>query len=139
MQKNDKTLGFTLVEIIVVISLITVLATLAFIAINPQKNFADQRNATRESAINEILGAVNRYITAGNPLSELGLVPTCPSTAYIGTNAKLINLKAELVPQYISTIPTDPLVGTDNDSGYTICQTTSHKITIVAPNIEIIK
>ena len=53
MQKTNKMQGFTLFEILVVIALIAILAVITFVTINPDKKFADARNAIRQSAVNQ--------------------------------------------------------------------------------------
>ena len=44
---SSKKKGFTLIEILVVIGIMAVLATIVIIAINPAKQFAQARNADR--------------------------------------------------------------------------------------------
>lgn len=136
MQKTNKIQGFTLIEILVVVALIAILAAITFIAINPAKAFADARNATRQSAVNEILSAVTQYTADQNTLASLGAIPTCPTTANIGNEAPNIDLSAHLVPVYIGVIPSDPNGGTDNNTLYTICQN-SGRVTISAPSAEV--
>ena len=135
MQKTNKVQGFTLIEILVVVALIAILAAITFIAINPAKNFADARNATRQSAVNEILSAVTQYTADQNTLASLGTIATCPAVTTIGMQAPNVNLSTHLVPVYIGVIPSDPSGGTDNNTGYTICQLAG-RVTIAAPSAE---
>lgn len=127
--------GFTLVEILIVFALIAILAAVTFIAINPAKTLSDSRNATRQIAISEILSAITQYLSSPNDISSLGSVPTCPTTTNIGEQPIYVNLSSHLVPKYMNSIPTDPSGGTDNNTGYTICQS-SGKVTVAAPNAE---
>lgn len=126
--------GFTLIEILVVVALIAILATVTIVAINPNKNFADTRNAERSSEVNAILSAVSQYIAENNTLASLGTVAACPSTTSIGTAG--LNLNTTLVPDFIPSVPTDPNGGTDTVTGYTICTTGSNRVRIDAPNAE---
>jgi prepilin-type N-terminal cleavage/methylation domain-containing protein len=130
--------GFTLVEILVVVALIAILATITFVAINPAKNFADTRNAQRSSDVSAILNAVTQYTSEqGNSLSGLGTIPNCSSTpAEIGSGSGNVNLATNLVDEYIVGIPVDPSAGTDADTGYLICQTAGGRVTISAPSAE---
>ena len=137
-QKSVK--GFTLIEILVVVALIAILTAITFIAINPAKNFADTRNAQRSSDVTQILNAVTQYTSEqGKILSDFHIVggalpiPTCPAVAHVGTATGNVDLSS-LVPTYIVGIPVDPApLGTDADTGYTICQT-SGRVEISAPN-----
>jgi len=138
MQKSNKTKGFTLIEILVVVALIAILAAITFIAINPAKNFADARNTQRSSDVREILSAITQYTSEqGKTIGMLGTVPTCPSYVSIGTETDNgnINLATMLVPTYIVAIPKDPLIGSDANTGYTMCQESS-RVTVMAPNAE---
>lgn len=131
--------GFSLIEILVVVALIVILATITIVAINPAKNFRDTRNAQRSADVMQILNAVTQYTSEeGNSLSLLGTIPACPAsgpgTGVIGTGG--IDLGATLVDEYLVAIPTDPSTGTDADTGYTICQTAGGRVQIDAPDAE---
>ncbi len=136
MSKSTDSRGFTLVEILVVVALIAILAAVTIIAINPAKNFADTRNATRSSDVTTILNAVTQYTSEeGHALADLGTVPACTADpAVIGTGG--VNLGTNLVDEYIVAVPKDPGSGTDADTGYTICQTAGGRVQIAAPHAE---
>src|SRR3989344_457694 len=59
IQKRE---GFTLIEILVVIGIIAVLATIVIIAINPARQFAQARDTQRTSNLNTILNAIGQNI-----------------------------------------------------------------------------
>ena len=125
-------------EILVVVALIAILATITFVAINPAKNFSDTNNAQRNSNVGEILNAVTQYTSVqGNTIAGLGTIPLCTDApAAIGTGAGNVDLAAVLVDEYIVGIPTDPSGGTAEDTGYTICQTAGSRVEISAPRAE---
>jgi len=138
--------AFSLIEILVVVALIIILATITIVAINPGKNFRDTRNAQRSSDVNAILSAVTQFTTDGNPLPET--VIDCEGTggvaqaAKIGTAEGNVDLADLLTSEgtkgndYIVTIPLDPQpAGTEANTGYTICKIGT-RIQIAAPNAE---
>ncbi len=54
--------GFTLIELLLVLAIIAALAVIVIIAINPFRQLAQSRNASRSSDVNTILNAVNQYV-----------------------------------------------------------------------------
>ena len=129
-MKGKKYEGFSLIEILVVVALIIILATITIVAINPAKNFRDTRNAQRSADIMQILNAVTQYTSEeGNVLSDLGTIENCT----IGSTAvgSVANLESVLVDDYIVEIPVDPR---DGDAGfvYSICQTDNGRIEVSA-------
>ncbi len=121
--------GFSLIEILVVVALIVILATITIVAINPAKNFRDTRNAQRSADIMQILNAVTQYTSEqGHTLSALGVIENCE----IGTTpvGDVANLEDVLVDEYIVAIPEDP--NASDGAVYTICQTGSGRIEVSA-------
>lgn len=139
MPKLKKGLkAFSLIEILIVVALMIILATITIVAINPAKNFRDTRNAQRSSDVSAILDAVTQYTSEqGNSLAGLGTILDCedaagdPQASVIGTSD--VDLGSVLVEEYIIEIPMDPLNGTEADTGYTICQTDGGRVEISAP------
>ncbi len=135
-RDQKKYQGFSLIEILVVVALIIILATITLVAINPGKNFRDTRNAQRSADVTQILNAVTQYTSEeGNSISAFGTITNCTTgTSSIGTAG--INLATILVDEYIVAIPMDPSVGTAEVTGYTICVTDGGRVQIDAPNAE---
>jgi prepilin-type N-terminal cleavage/methylation domain-containing protein len=141
MSKSRKLEGFTLIEILVVVALIAILAAVTIVAINPAKNFADTRNATRSADVTQILNAATQYTSEeGHSVSGLGTIPACTDEeACIGTSEAdpaCVDLGDVLVDEYIVAIPEDPTTGDAADTGYTICQTAGGRLQIDAPGAE---
>ncbi len=138
MRERQNQKGFTLIEILVAIALIAILSAITIVAINPAKHFAESRDAQRSSDAAQILSAVTQYTgEQGHALSDFGTITNCSSGSdAIGSGGGNIDLDSLLVDEYIVAIPTDPGGGTESDTGYTICQTTSGRVEISAPSAE---
>lgn len=70
MKKAAQTLrsGFTLVELLVVIAVIGVLATIVLLAVNPAEQLARGRDTSRQAAITQVGRALQGYFTANSAL-----------------------------------------------------------------------
>src|SRR6185369_1400042 len=110
MKKIAKNKGFTLIEILVVIGIIAILATIVIIAINPARQFAQARNTQRESNVETILNAIGQNLADNKGIFTCSTgtpIPVYPAAAIqIGTNSGLVDLSC-LAPTYISAgVPT---------------------------------
>jgi prepilin-type N-terminal cleavage/methylation domain-containing protein len=110
--------GFTLLEILLVIAAIGILAAIVLVAINPNRQLAQVRDAQRRSDINTIYKALEQY------LIDTGSYPSNVNTIFkdickTGTEQVVGGVidctnKADLrvlVPTYLAAIPTDPSGG----------------------------
>lgn len=128
--------GFTLLEILLVVGIISILAGIVILAINPTKQLGDTRNAQRRSDVLTILNAIYQYsIDPGQTVADLGLTSNdaCNASA---TDA--IDLDGTLVPTYVTAIPVDPVDGTvESVSAYYVdLHSTTGRITVCAPSAE---
>lgn len=64
-NKVKKLTAFTLVELILVIAIISILASIVVLTINPQKLFQMARDSTRSTDIDTFKNAIQRYIADG--------------------------------------------------------------------------
>lgn len=103
---RNQTKGFTLLEIILVIAAIGILAAIVLVAINPNRQLAQVRNAERRSEINTIYKAIEQYLidTGSYPA---GITTSIQDICINGNTTNCVNLGV-LVPDYIAAIPIDP-------------------------------
>jgi len=150
MKRNYKSGGFTLLEILLVVAAIAILAGIVIVALNPNKQLGDTRNAQRRSDVNTILNAVYQYSIDNNGnlptnldsvygssqvlgTASSGLDSTCTATTTVGLG---FDMSSELVPTYIVGIPYDPSTGSASDSDYYINKDANGRITVGACDAE---
>lgn len=121
-------------EILVVIGIIAILAAIVIVAINPSRQFAQARNAQRESNVSTILEAIGQNI-ADNKGTFTCSGATITSTATnIGTAGSNIDFSTCLVPTYIpSSVPFDPDGGAAGDTLYTVAKDALGRFTVCSP------
>lgn len=145
--------GFTLIEILVVIGLIAVLATVVLIAINPGRQFAQARNSERTSEVNAILNAIGQRMVENRGVFEGDFIVdattyTCPaltaSSSYNIASVGGVDLSC-LVPTYLSVqLPVDPNApgaewqsASDYNTQYRVSLDATGRFTVSAPAAEL--
>lgn len=133
--------GFTLVEILLVIGIIAVLATVVIVSLDPATRFQNARDARRLSDIESILSAVQQYIVDNKGALPQGLDST---ERQIGTATgscllwashchvdadSCLDLSTPLA-RYLKTIPTDPAFGTDSMTHYSVSVNGNNIVTV---------
>ena len=151
-NKNKR--GFSLIEILIAMTLITMLASIVIIAVNPGRQFAQARDTQRWTAVNSILNSIHQNMIDNNgiwtcdadgdgtpePIGDDAL-PAVDTN--IGSGVGDYDLCDCIAPDYVATMSYDPSVGsytdcTTYDTGYEISQdATSKRVTIKAPSAEI--
>ena len=142
-EKKEK--KYTFLEILVVLSAITIVLVLALLAINPGKQGAEARNLQRQADISMILGEVSAY--SRNMSSIPKEIPITGECVIFGNEickmgpydcSDLVNLSflSSLDGEKLVNIPSDPLYISINGTGYYIFQNGEGSITACAPYAE---
>lgn len=132
--------GFTLLELMLVIGILGVLASIVIAALSPTRQLASSRNAKRQSDVNTILNAVYQY-----SIDHQGLLPggiphntaaqgicTFGAASCVGG----VNLNV-LSGAYLAKMPMDPQAPA-NGTGtlYFIRENSNSRLEVSAPKAE---
>ncbi len=139
--------GFTLLEILLVSGAVSILAGITVVALNPNKQLGDTRNAQRHADVNTLLSAIYQYAidTRGTVPAAIPVGSTCGSSGQRictmnGNCTGRVNLSPYIVSTtavYLVGLPTDPLAATVDDTGYEVYKNAvTNRITVCAPHAE---
>lgn len=157
--------GFTLIELLIVIAIIGILAAVVIIAVNPARQLGQANDAQRASDVNAILNSVGQYAAdwAGVIPAEIDTDPVnyqvvadtatgaitttnCPAqTAWAASDdfaqlddGNTTNPEPDVVPTYLTALPTDPQAGATDETDYYINYTpATRRLTVGACNPQI--
>jgi len=137
-MKKQLSSGFTLLEVLLVVAIISILAGIVILALNPTKQLGDTRNAQRRVDVNTILNGVYQYSIDNN-----GNLPTGISTGRTeicktgATCTGLVDLGVLTNSQkYLVSMPFDPSTSTVSGTGYFASKSANGRVTIDAPFAE---
>jgi len=132
--------GFTLIELMLVIAIMSILVGITVWAINPSKQLGDSRNTERRADINTIVNAVYQYsidnsgsLPTTTPVISITPTIVCSTTGATCTSAGYVDLgQLTAAEKYLTAIPTDPSKPTAPSSGYTISKSANGRVTVAA-------
>ena len=132
--------AFTLIELLMVVVIIAILASVVFVSLNPVQRYADARNSRRWSDVNSLLTAIHEYVVDNNGSLPSGIATTEKQlgTCTSGGNsicstaqAACLDLTATLA-KYLKTIPTDPNGGSAATTYYSVKVDSNNIVTVKA-------
>jgi prepilin-type N-terminal cleavage/methylation domain-containing protein len=151
--------GFTLLEILLVVAAIAILAGIVILAINPNKQLGDTRDAQRRMDVNTILNGVYQYSLVSGSLPST--INATSSTSYTCDELKAAATAATSTEicrtglsgvgcegrtdlgvlyaseTYLTAIPHDPQVlVTATGTGYYIVKSLNNRVTVCSPESE---
>lgn len=106
ISSQNRSSGFTIVELLIVIVVIAILAAITIVAYNGIQ--ARARDSQRKNAVATIQKALELYHT------DNGGYPTCTGTTYFAGNTRSscstadVNFVNMLSPKYLNKVPSDP-------------------------------
>ncbi len=139
-KKRTTLSGFTLLEVLMVIGILSILAGVVLVAINPSRQFKIARDSQRTANVTAILNAIGQNITDhGGTFTCEGVIPELPTTQTLMASVNGFDISHCIVPDYLSSLPFDPskegahfVNETDYNTGYSILKDPEGRITISA-------
>lgn len=143
---NKKNKGFTLLEILLVVGIVAILASIVIIAINPGRQLATVRNTQRILALQRINSAIQLYYfdnlsyPASLPATSTEICSTGNATSSVGIDCTDLVDLTFLLPTYLDFVPLDPngYYLSATGTGYMIMNN-NNRIVLSAPKAELDK
>lgn len=135
--------AFTLVELVVVVTIFAILAAAVYVAIDPTRRINEARNADRNEDLVELVDALARYEkdngASYQALEEAAvgnyyMIGTCTAGAESAcalkeTQSNCIDL-AGLTASYLEAIPMDPVTGSPEMTSYYLQKNEDETLTL---------
>ncbi len=143
--------GFTLVELILVVFILSIIAALTINSLRPDRQLASQRDAQRKVDLAIILNAIKQYSVDNNGSlpAAIQLDSNCSNPATMAEICKtgvvtLACLGTEAIPltdlttdaKYLVSMPIDPIATSTNGTGYNVVKDANGRVTVCAPLTE---
>lgn len=143
LKINKNAHGFTLIEVLLVVAIISILAGIVILAINPSRQLAKSKDSQRSADVNTILNAVYQYALDNNGSLPASVTTTVKEICNTGvaaatcTTNNLVDLSVLTNNEtYLTSIPKDPTGSNTNTAGYTIVKSANGRVTVAAPDAE---
>ena len=135
-MKNQS--GVTLLEVLMTITLLAILLSVAIRFVRPNVQFERVRDTERKSEIRAIQLAISQYQKDNNGNVPEGITTTDISICQPGCtqNSSQIDISQELDIYLENGIPIDPLEEGDIITGYQVRVSNQGRIIVSAPNAE---
>lgn len=132
--------AFTLLELLLVIGMIAVVASIVMSAIDPASKLAEARDTKRRVEIRELQNAITQYLIDDNVLRNIpngigNAINVCRESVDpndctgAGTGYSL----SALVPLYVVSLPVDPAETNPQETGYGIYLYNNQLIYVCSP------
>lgn len=131
--------GFTLVELLVVVSIIAILVVVVFESLDPLKQFANARNARRWSQVNTLSTAIYRYIIEKGSYPpgiddhkrQLGTAKTGCEENCNNAQSACLDIQAAVI-DYLPIMPIELNGGTAEKTGFTISKNVKNNVITIS-------
>lgn len=130
--------GFSLIEVLLVVTIIGVLAGALIIVIDPAEQFANARNQQREIDLQTLSVALEQYSEDNRGVLPSGLTNTSKSicTSACVTDASQVDLSQLIGYIAEAQLPSDPDQTDESLTGYQIRVTGDGQVNLIAPLAE---
>lgn len=103
LHASGRQKGFTIVELMVGMAILSVLLGITLAAVNPLEQFAKTRDTKRRADVEALANAIQQHIA-----TQKGVIPEELTTSNQEIATGEVDLCEALIPQYISALPQDP-------------------------------
>lgn len=143
MKTTNKKTGFTLIELTIVLTIISLIFLGTVLTINPLVTYAESRNARRWSDINALMNAFYQLVIDTKEIPvQLSAQPQQIGTAQSGCDKSCVGAASTcldargLLAEYLSVLPNDPAAGSPERTGYSVVINENNSITVKACGAE---
>lgn len=149
-MKTNRRPGFTLIEILLALTIISILSIAVLVGLKPAQRLADSRDAKRAQDVNEILSGIFQCAidkkdnaslstclgsyTVGNTYEIVSgaITSGCKNTCTLATSDTSCLRLDSTLSDYFTSLPQDPNNATTGHTGYSITIYSNHMAVIDA-------